>query len=662
MVSDSTYTYTAIAAPRNIRLIHLHPGSDSDPVSLSLATVALDSVPDYEAISYCWGQAADQRQVTCNSATLSITNSLFTGLVAFRRPNRPRILWADAICINQDDLVEKRDQVLLMPEIYSQAKRVLVWLGIADDPVYGRVPLSVVDSIQEALQMIPEFNPEDASGIVATIRALYEDSQRLSEQGKPNLLDHDWLPLGSLLSRPWFRRKWMIQEISLAKEVLVHVGNDVQFPWLNIAQLMFSIGVLNIDSAAGLQIGKAPNVPTHQRGRDGTSREPISGDGEAKKTFKGSSFSFNAALQCAAAIYMVQLFRHTGTLLDGVVVAQLFECTDPRDHVYSLLSLISTGPTIQPDYEASLGDVFRRFAKAMLVEGQSLKVLGLAPNKHAFYKPDAKEVEGLPSWVPDLRDIHSNVLTGSSVRPQAFFAGGKNKPILQISADERILSCSGRVVDSVEAFSTGLLDMVLDDMPELRANPAIFLETDDPLPERRQRRFARWLDGCYSLAFSHYYADRDVSNPQDHLMGSFARSMTCDIDLMRNRADRESISKFPQYMERIFDDVEKGNFDLEIKSSKMPPDLTNLGETVRSFAISLFCVTGNGRFGRIPHTSRAGDVVCVFVGAETPFIIRPTGRETYTMIGECYIDGIMDGEAMEGSSLPDGSLDTIDLE
>ncbi|CAH0051115.1 unnamed protein product [Clonostachys solani] len=661
MVSDSTYTYTAIAAPRNIRLIHLHPGNESDPVSLSLATVALDSVPDYEAISYCWGNAADQRQVTCNGATLSITNSLFTGLVAFRQPDRPRILWADAICINQNDLVEKRDQVLLMPEIYSQAKCVLVWLGISDDPVHGRVPPSVAGSIQEALQMIPEFNPEDASGMVATIQALHQDSQRLREQGKPNLLDHDWLPLASLLSRPWFRRKWMIQEISLAKEVLVHVGKEIQFPWLDLAQLMFSIGVLNMDRAADLQIEKVLN-PTHQGEQDGTLREPISDGREAKTILKGTSFTFSAALQCAAAIYMVQLFRHAGTLLDGVVVAQLFECTDPRDHVYSLLSLISTGPTIQPDYEASLSDVFRRFAKAMLVEGQSLKVLGLAPNKHVFYKPDAKEVEGLPSWAPDLRDIHSNILTGSTVRPQAFFAGGKNKPILDISADERILSCSGRIIDTVKAFSTSMVDMVLDDMPELRANPAIFLQTDDPLLERRQRRFARWLDGCYSLAFGHHYAARDVSDPQDDLMASFARSMMHDVDAMRNRADPESIAMFPKYMEQIFDDVEKGNFGLEDKSSKMSPALRNVGENVRNFAMSLFCVTGNGRFGRIPPTSRAGDLVCVFVGAETPFIIRPTGRETYTMIGECYIDGIMDGEAIEGSSLPDGSLDTIELE
>ncbi|VUC22235.1 unnamed protein product [Clonostachys rosea] len=660
MVSGPTYTYTAIAAPRAIRLIHLHPGYESDPVSVSLETVTLDSVPDYEAISYCWGNAADQRQITCNDATLSITNSLFTGLVAFRRPDQPRILWADAICINQDDLIEKRDQVLLMPEIYSQAKCVLVWLGVSNDPVHGHIPPSIVDSIQEALQMIPEFNPEDASGMITTRQALHEESQRLREQGKPNLLDHDWLPLVALVSRPWFRRKWMIQEISLAKQVLVHSGTEVQFPWMNLAQLLFSMEALDIDRVADLQIDTALNR-TRQGKQDDTLMEPVTSGKETKKILDRSVFKFTASLQCAAAIYMVQLFRHAGTLLDGVVVTQLFECTDPRDHIYSLLSLISTGPTIQPDYEATLSDVFHRFAKAMLVEGQSLKVLGLAPNKHVFHKPDPKPTEGLPSWVPDLREIHMNILTGSTVRPQAFHAGGKNKPILSISADERILSCSGRIVDTVKAFSTPMLEMILDDIPEFRENPTIFMETDDPLLERRQRRFARWLDACYTLAFGHHYLARDVPEPQGDLIMSFSRTMLCDIDMMRNRADSESIVKLPQYLEQIFNDVAKGNFDSGNKPTNMSPHLRNVGECVRSFAMSPICVTGSGRLGRIPPFSRAGDLVCVFVGGETPFIIRPTGRETYTIIGECYIDGIMDGEAIEGPSV-DGFLHTIDLE
>ncbi|KAH8661095.1 heterokaryon incompatibility protein-domain-containing protein, partial [Ilyonectria robusta] len=167
-----------------LRLMHVHPGNETDPVHLSLVTTALDATPDFEFISYCWGNAQDQRQVTCNSTTLSITSSLFTGLVHFRHSDQPRVLWADAVRINQADAAEKSDQALLMPDIYSQAMCVLVWLGIADDPVYGS--------------------------------ALRRDSLRLREEGKPNVLDHDWMPL----ARPWFRRKWVVQEVSLARQAV----------------------------------------------------------------------------------------------------------------------------------------------------------------------------------------------------------------------------------------------------------------------------------------------------------------------------------------------------------------------------------------------------------------------------------------------------------
>ncbi|KAH6975769.1 hypothetical protein EDB80DRAFT_549235, partial [Ilyonectria destructans] len=57
-----------------------------------------------------------------------------------------------------------------------------------------------------------------------------------------------------------------------------------------------------------------------------------------------------------------------------------------------------------------------------------------------------------------------------------------------------------------------------------------------------------------------------------------------------------------------------------------------------------FCVTENGRFGRVPLDSQPGDCICVLVGGEVPFSIRPTGRGTYTLVGECYVNGVMDSE------------------
>ena len=64
---------------------------------------------------------------------MDITYSLYSGLKRFRYPEKDRILWADAICINQSDNKEKGIQVNMMGDIYDRATAVLVWLGEVPD-------------------------------------------------------------------------------------------------------------------------------------------------------------------------------------------------------------------------------------------------------------------------------------------------------------------------------------------------------------------------------------------------------------------------------------------------------------------------------------------------------------------------------------------------
>jgi len=63
-----------------------------------------------------------------------------------------------------------------------------------------------------------------------------------------------------------------------------------------------------------------------------------------------------------------------------------------------------------------------------------------------------------------------------------------------------------------------------------------------------------------------------------------------------------------------------------------------------------FCITRNGRFGQVRNNTRKGDLVCVVVGAQVPLVIRPPDRgddvQTYELIGDCYLEGVMHGEAM----------------
>ncbi|KAI0467724.1 heterokaryon incompatibility protein-domain-containing protein [Xylaria cf. heliscus] len=630
MASRTTYEYTAIATPRTIRLMHLHSGTETDPIHVSLVTTALDSVPDFESISYCWGSEQDRCQVICDGASLSITSSLFTGLAYFRYADRPRTLWADAICINQADAVEKASQVLLMPYIYSQARRTLAWLGVADDPVFGAVSPNVTDSIRQAFQLLPELDPENASDIAAKSHAMHTGSQRLREEGKPNILDHDWSLLTALLARPWFRRKWVIQEIALARQVVLYAGGGVEIPWLELARLAFSMEILGITRLEALEFGKtvleSAIVPMH----------------------------------CVSCVLTVQLYRHSSTVLDGVFVSIDFNCTDPRDHVYSLLSLGGIGPTILPDYNASANEVFRRFAIAMLVQGQNLKLLSLAADYSDLVGLEAERLEGLPSWAPDLRLKRADRMVSYTIRPQAFYAGGHAKPILSVSDDQNILRCQGQVIDAVKTFSTSLLEMLLADMPELGLSRGVLV---DPLPERRTKRLAKWLESCYRLAFGHGDDSETVASPGKELMAAFSRTMMCDLDIMRNRLPSECVAAFPQYMQWAIERAATEHFNAGHHPASLLNYLVSIDKNIRALASWLrFCVTEQGRFGNVPLNTQPGDHICVLLGGEVPFVIRPTGRGTYTLVGECYIDGIMDGETFDGEHFKAELLETISLE
>jgi hypothetical protein len=115
--------------------MRLLPSKRDEQIWLELSTAELDTAPAYEAISYCWGDPNDQQDVICCRQTMHITRSLYTGLKCFRHHDETRIIWADAICINQSNDDEKGIQVNIMGDVYDHASRVLVWLGEASEEV-----------------------------------------------------------------------------------------------------------------------------------------------------------------------------------------------------------------------------------------------------------------------------------------------------------------------------------------------------------------------------------------------------------------------------------------------------------------------------------------------------------------------------------------------
>lgn len=90
----------------SIRYLVLHAGSADDPLECTLQTVSMAEAT-YEAVSYVWGSDVRDQQIICDGRSLAITTNLFKVLKRVRQPDATRSIWADLICIDQDNLDEK---------------------------------------------------------------------------------------------------------------------------------------------------------------------------------------------------------------------------------------------------------------------------------------------------------------------------------------------------------------------------------------------------------------------------------------------------------------------------------------------------------------------------------------------------------------------------
>ena len=148
------------------------------------------STHPYDALSYVWGSEVDQQAICIDSYTLSVGANLHAALLSLRDPFIERILWIDAICINQNDIEEKGRQVQSMAKIYAKASRVVVWLGeTADDS----------DQALEAIRKAAEEQYRDFA--IPALPEQHAVNSTIHEASLQAIL--------KLLERPWFQRIWV---------------------------------------------------------------------------------------------------------------------------------------------------------------------------------------------------------------------------------------------------------------------------------------------------------------------------------------------------------------------------------------------------------------------------------------------------------------------
>ncbi|KAK4496446.1 hypothetical protein PRZ48_012426 [Zasmidium cellare] len=178
-----------------------YQGVDTISISLSKASFRQTPTPTYVALSYCWGDPNDTVPVLVNGQPFHITRNLEAALRQFRSKDS-RLLWADAICINQDDSNERSHQVSRMGDIFSQASQVICWLGLATTES-SRAIEHCIDVDWQALTL------------------------EIEERGLEVSVRDSFVPLDGILRRPYWSRVWVVQEIANATSIEIWCGRDV---------------------------------------------------------------------------------------------------------------------------------------------------------------------------------------------------------------------------------------------------------------------------------------------------------------------------------------------------------------------------------------------------------------------------------------------------
>ena len=200
--------YSHLEHSEEVRLLCLHPRSREfhNSIECTIKHVKLSDKPDYEALSYMWGPKENSKTIELGGNTYNVRENLWSALYHLRLDDEDRILWIDAICINQDDVEERNYQVSQMGRIYSNASRVVVWLG-ASDPKCS-LAISVLSKTGEDSDWASFSN----SSILCP---------PATEKGITKLE-----AIKSLCYREYWTRLWIIQEILLATEILICCGDE----------------------------------------------------------------------------------------------------------------------------------------------------------------------------------------------------------------------------------------------------------------------------------------------------------------------------------------------------------------------------------------------------------------------------------------------------
>ena len=568
---------------------------------------------------------------------LSITESLYLALRALRYRDRSRIIWADAVCINQSDNDEKSNQVQNMGSVYATASMVIVWLGNEDDfETFQSLRQLAKVSYEDCRKAFGGLNwcerkkgyrksvqnrklEQDEDYFDATnfeplrqLRKVSDEEYRetylhLIKTEKPVAYSFDTYmnAILKIIKKEWFTRLWIIQEFVLARDVQLWDGHQ-------------HINYKILESAMAKCDEKYWQLSTETH-RDGRLPSYIVDSEEnyrlANTLFELRTWWRDESFPSSRQISLYDCCR--------IVHKSPPQCTDERDLIYALLGLVKKPTMIVPNYSLSVASVCLEFTWSEIVNGD-IEIL-----RDAVFlgKDDLMPLSfgDDPETTQRRRKEHPSFLY--RLRPRFRYPDFLEA---ERSAGVRRAVCA----EVIRPASIQIRGVMVDRISECWA--LIHVTANMPATEKdyenmlENHRVYMTPEDCFEdLTML-------IWNTCRNFLEVYPSTQTQTSRLMkRGLAPRNVTEKTLQ--EQFWKTISQhlyGDFgwvpQVDIHDREFPK----------------FLITSKGYMGKATKEARAGDSVIIFDGSKVPFVARKASNDgsiCWKLVGECYVNGWMDG-------------------
>ncbi|KAF4618001.1 hypothetical protein G7Y89_g15004 [Cudoniella acicularis] len=401
---SAPYKYEPLSGPQSIRIAELVPQRDGERIQISLHETTLQDTPAYETLSYEWGESKGSQTIACGNGTLLITTNLLAALRRLRHPTLRRHLWIDAICINQEDVGERSQQVAIMGQIYRLGYKVLIWLGetvpctsaaLAKLPELGQKQEKFETEKEDFFRECYEGKRSLDSGaqysafdIECEWTAMFGDLRKTELKSPDNKNCQLWQGLCDIFSRTYFERVWIIQEVVLSPTAVVLCGPH-RCDWS-----VFCLAARYCQTFLTLPHNRILNIIIQISDLKGnlTYKHP---DYYAKYfEYSGNDRLDTMGLEAMKAADLKQK-KFLSSLLINFSTSK---ATDPSDRVWALLSLLddASQQLLKANYALDIGHAYQKAMIAVFCQKKGLALLS------KFRPPSLSRIRGAPSWVPDF--------------------------------------------------------------------------------------------------------------------------------------------------------------------------------------------------------------------------------------------------------------------